>query len=182
MDFKVEAQGKVYPVDDKSSSVLKVLEEYLQDYNVRLLLGYKVKNIKRNEDHFDISMEKSLKPQKTPNEFQSNVNQKNFNRKNSSIKSSKVILATGGLSYPSTGSTGDGLKFAENLGHKLTKLNPGLTPLKVQEEWIKELSGLKFENIGLSFRNSSKKRVSYTGNYFIYSLWPIRSRNFRFES
>ena len=114
LDFKVESHGKVYPVDDKSSSVLNVLEEYLQDYNVRLLLGYKVRNIEKNEDYFDISLEKYLKLQKTSNEFQSNVNQKNFNRKNSSIKSSKVILATGGLSYPSTGSTGDGMKFAQN--------------------------------------------------------------------
>ncbi|MDP3623025.1 MAG: NAD(P)/FAD-dependent oxidoreductase [Methanobacteriaceae archaeon] len=163
LDFKVESHGKVYPADDKSSSVLKLLEEYLQEYNVRLLLGHKVSNIEKNEDYFDISMEKHLKPQKTSNEFQNNVNQKNFNIKNLSIKSSKVILATGGLSYPSTGSTGDGMKFAQNLGHKLTKLNPGLTPLKVQEEWIKDLSGIKFENVGLSFRNSSKKRVSYMG-------------------
>ncbi len=163
LDFKVEARGKVYPVDDKSSSVLKVLKEYLQEYNVKLLLGSKVKNIKKNGNHFDISMEGHLKLQKTASEFHNNNNNNNNNRKNSLIKSSKIILATGGLSYPSTGSTGDGMKFAENFGHKLTKLNPGLTSLKIQEEWIKELSGLKFENIGLSFRKTSKKRASYRG-------------------
>lgn len=158
LNFKVEKHGKVYPDDDKSSSVLKILEEYLQEYNVKLLLESKVKNIKRNADYFEIIMEKHLKSQKNSNESPNKIQGNKF-----FIKSSKVILATGGLSYPSTGSTGDGLRFAQNFGHKLTKLNPGLTPLKIQEEWIKELSGLKFENIGFSFRNSSKKRVSYAG-------------------
>ena len=160
LDFKVENQGKVYPIDDKASSVLKVLESYLQDYNVELFKGALVKDIKEKEGSFDILIKRSP---------DSSFHKKsNITKEMDLIKSSRVILATGGLSYPSTGSTGDGLQFAKNSGHILTPTIPGLVPLKVQEKWIKDLSGLKFENIGISFRKlSNKKRISHMGTVLL---------------
>lgn len=158
LDFKVENQGKVYPIDDKASSVLKVLENYLHDYNVKLFKGARVKDIKGKDSGFDILIKR---------------NQESFIEKSKKIngmdliKASRVIIATGGLSYSSTGSTGDGLKFAKNYGHSLTPTIPGLVPLKVQEGWIKDLSGLKLENIGLSFRKPSKKRISHKGTILL---------------
>jgi len=117
-------------------------------------MGYLVKDIKEKDGDFEIFI-------KCPNQNSKKSKQMDL------IRSSRVILATGGLSYPSTGSTGDGLKFAKNSGHNLTPTMPGLVPLKVQENWIKELSGLKLENIGLSFRNLSKKRVFSTGTVLL---------------
>jgi predicted Rossmann fold flavoprotein len=76
----------------------------------------------------------------------------------------KVILATGGVSYPSTGSTGDGLDIAEKLGHKITPLKPGLVPLKTDEEWIKELQGISLENVILTFKYGKRKIISDKGN------------------
>jgi predicted Rossmann fold flavoprotein len=158
LDFKVENQGKVYPIDDKASSVLKVLENYLQEYNVKLFKGALVKDIKGKDSGFDILIKR----------VPESCTEKSKKIKGMDlIKASKVIIATGGLSYSSTGSTGDGLKFAKNYGHSLTPTIPGLVPLKVKEEWIKDLSGLKLENIGLSFRKSSKKRISHTGTILL---------------
>ena len=54
-----------------------------------------------------------------------------------------MVVATGGLSYPMTGSTGDGFKFAKKCGHKVTSLYPSLVPLKVKEKWVSELMGLR---------------------------------------
>lgn len=165
LDFKVENNGKVYPADDKASSVLNTLKSYLNELNVKLILESSVTEIKQNNGYFDILVKTDKFS--TQSGTLSQVNDKNIDkniRETSVIKSPRVILATGGISYPSTGSTGDGMKFAEDLGHKLTELKPGLVPLKIQNEWIKELSGLKFENIGINFKNSSKKRVSHTGN------------------
>jgi predicted Rossmann fold flavoprotein len=154
LDFKVENQGKVYPIDDDASSVLKVLENYLREYNVKLLMGTLVKDIKAKDGDFEIYIKSSTQNSKKSKQMDL-------------IRSSRVILATGGLSYPSTGSTGDGLKFAKNSGHNLTPTMPGLVPLKVREDWIKDLSGLKLENIGLSFRKLSKKRVFSTGTVLL---------------
>lgn len=66
------------------------------------------------------------------------------------------ILATGGLSYPSTGSTGDGLRFAEKLGHQVTECLPGLVPMECKESWIKELQGLSLRNVRAVIRGGKK--------------------------
>lgn len=66
------------------------------------------------------------------------------------------ILATGGLSYPSTGSTGDGLRFAEELGHQVTECLPGLVPMECKEPWVKELQGLSLRNVRAVIRGGKK--------------------------
>ncbi|HBG02378.1 MAG TPA: aminoacetone oxidase family FAD-binding enzyme, partial [Firmicutes bacterium] len=69
------------------------------------------------------------------------------------IAASAVVVATGGLSYPGTGSTGDGLIFAETLGHTIIPPRPALVPLRVEEEWVGGLSGLGLKNVRLTVHN-----------------------------
>lgn len=68
-----------------------------------------------------------------------------------------VIVATGGLSYPSTGSTGDGYKMAEDAGHTVTECTPSLVPFNVKEEWVKSLQGLSLKNTAISIYSGKKK-------------------------
>lgn len=153
LDFKIENQRKVYPITDDSKSILEVLKKYLKELNVDVLLSTKVTDIERKGDFFNIEIK--------------NKHQKNLSER---IRANKVILATGGVTYPSTGSTGDGIKFAKKLGHSITPLNPGLVPFKIKEQWIKELSGLKLEDVGLNFiiiNNSSKKKISSRGTVLL---------------
>lgn len=70
-----------------------------------------------------------------------------------------VVIATGGLSYPLTGSTGDGYKMARKLGHTVTELKPSLVPLETVETWVKEVSGLTLKNVGLTVYDTNRKKV-----------------------
>ncbi len=149
LEFKVENSGKVYPNDDKAISVLNVLEDYLREFEIQVVTGTSVKDIKENNGYFDISLNKN--------------GIKNKSNHSKQISSQKIVLATGGVSYPFTGSTGEGLIIAEKLNHHITSLRPGLVPLKIDEQWLKDLSGLKIEDVVISFRGQSKKRVSYQG-------------------
>ena len=76
----------------------------------------------------------------------------------------KVILATGGVSYKATGSTGDGLDIAQKMGHNITTLKPGLVPLKFSASWVKELQGISLENIRIIIKYGEKKVISDNGN------------------
>lgn len=67
-----------------------------------------------------------------------------------------VVVATGGISYPSTGSTGDGYRFARNCGHKVTELFPSLVPMEVKEWYAKELQGLSLKNIEIHITDGKK--------------------------
>ena len=67
-----------------------------------------------------------------------------------------VIVATGGLSYPTTGSTGDGYRFAREAGHTVTDLSPSLVPLRTKEEYIPEMAGLSLKNVELTVKNGKK--------------------------
>jgi predicted Rossmann fold flavoprotein len=79
------------------------------------------------------------------------------------VTAKRVILATGGSSYKATGSSGDGFRIAESLGHKLIPLAPGLVPLKVKEAWVKGLQGIALENVRITFEYGRKKAVSGVG-------------------
>jgi predicted Rossmann fold flavoprotein len=70
-----------------------------------------------------------------------------------------VVVATGGVSYPLTGSTGDGYRFAEENGHTVTRLKPALVPLEVIEEWVTEVQGLALKNISISVYNNRNKQI-----------------------
>jgi len=140
LEMKIEENGKVFPVTDKASSVVRVLNEFLKESKVDVVYGARITDIKYADGWFLINSESATR-----------------------VKSRKVILATGGASYKATGSTGDGFKMAERLGHKIVCIRPALVPLKTKEIWVKELQGLSFENVGLTAYCSGKKISSDIG-------------------
>lgn len=125
---KVERGNRVFPLSDKSSDVIKVLQNEIEKLGVNILF---------NEEVTDIKIEKNVV--------------KAVITKNGSYYCDKVIVATGGLSYASTGSTGDGYAFAKTAGHKVTELTPGLVPIETKEQWIKKLQGLSLKNVRVKF-------------------------------
>ena len=130
---KEERGGRIFPESDKSSDVIKTLEHMIFSKGVQLRLNTKIEDLFYNEkkDTF------TVKTTKESEDFD------------------KIIIATGGCTYPVTGSTGDGYTFAEKLGHQLTEISPGLIHL-VTEEDVKDLQGLSLRNIGVSCKVSGK--------------------------
>jgi predicted Rossmann fold flavoprotein len=141
LKLKVEDNGRVFPVSDKSTSIIKVLKEYLSENGVKKNYNTRLLKIKVKKDYFTLD----------------------FGNDNH-MAAKKVIVATGGVSYPSTGSTGDGLDIAQKLGHKITTLKPGLVPLRASEKWIRELQGITLEDVVLMFKYGKRKIISDKGN------------------
>lgn len=138
---KVERGGRVFPESDKSSDVIKVLQ------NEMSRLGIKI--------HFDQEVNQIF----TQNNIFTGISLKDGKH----IEGDGLIIATGGISYNTTGSTGDGYKFAEKLGHKITTLSQGLVPFNVKEEWIKDLQGLSLKNIRITIYNGKKELYTEFG-------------------
>ncbi|SEF76347.1 hypothetical protein SAMN05660865_00944 [Caloramator fervidus] len=132
--LKIERGDRVFPESDKSIDIVKAFEGYLKDYKVKIMLNTKVTDI-LVENNKVIGVE---------------INNKER------LYSDVVILATGGASYPGTGSSGDGYKFAKKLGHTIIDLKPSLVPLITKEEWIKELMGLTLKNVAIKVKHRSK--------------------------
>ncbi|HSH35132.1 NAD(P)/FAD-dependent oxidoreductase [Schnuerera sp.] len=126
LKVKVERGNRVFPASDKSSDVLKTLSKFLLDNNVKIILNRTVIDIEKVVDGFNIKF-----------------------KDNSIEKFDKIIIATGGKSYPATGSTGDGYNFAAKLGHHIEKLKPSLVPIETKEIWIKNVQGLSLKNVKL---------------------------------
>lgn len=124
---KIERGGRVFPESDKSSDVLKALGKYLDRNSVDVMLNSKVREIKISDNKISKVILEDGKE----------------------IPCESVVVCTGGLSYPQTGSTGEGLDFARTLGHTVTDLYPSLIPLVVKEEYIKELQGLSLKNVSI---------------------------------
>ena len=134
LETKVERGGRVFPASDKSSDVLKALTNYVRQCNAEVLLNTRVKSISKTGD----------------NKFSVRTN-------NGDYTYDSVIIATGGVSYPTTGSDGDGYRFASELGIKTIDAKPALVPLVTIEEWPKELMGLTLKNVTLRAFDGNKK-------------------------
>lgn len=134
---KVERGGRVFPVSNKSKDVVDTLKKYLKSKKVTLWLDSSIEKISTNNKKVTGIILKD-------------------GRK---IMCDTVILTTGGISYPKTGSTGDGYKIAKGLGHTLIPLKPSLVPLLTKESWVKELQGLSLKNISITLLNSKGKKI-----------------------
>jgi predicted Rossmann fold flavoprotein len=126
--LKVERGNRVFPESDLSSDIIMALEKKLKELPVKVYLNTEVKEILVEVGN--ATLIKGLRY--------------SYNRE---MDLDSCIIATGGLTYPSTGSTGDGYYFAETLGHKVSKLYPGLVPIEVKEEDVKKMQGLSLRNI-----------------------------------
>ena len=132
---KTERGGRVFPASDHSSDVIHGLERELNRLGVRIELNTEVKEILTENGKVQGLMLASGKK----------------------VEGDAVIVAAGGLSYPSTGSTGDGYRMARSCGHKVTRLFPALVPMEVKEWYAKELMGLSLRNIEITITDGTKK-------------------------
>lgn len=134
---KVERGKRVFPVSDKAADVSEALKKYMKKNGVKLHLEKGVKDI--------ITENNKIKGIVTDD--------------GKELDFDAVIVATGGLSYPTTGSTGDGYKFAKKAGHSVSKLMPSLVPLK-SDDWIcPELMGLSLKNSAIVIKNGKGKTI-----------------------
>jgi predicted Rossmann fold flavoprotein len=139
LEFKEEENGRCFPITDDATSILSILKEYLSDLKIDILLESHVTEVSKNkEDEFIIKTN------------------------NKTIYTKKLILATGGNSYPQTGSNGEGYNIAKNLGHSISNLKPGGIPLKVEDNFLKQLSGITLEDIEITYK--AKKQESNQKN------------------
>ncbi len=132
---KIERGDRVFPVSDHSSDVIRGMERELKRLGVEIHLQTRVKSIEAKEDKFQaICLEEGQR-----------------------IEGDACIVATGGLSYPITGSTGDGLKFARDLNLQTTDCLPALVPMTTEEAWVPKLQGLSLRNVNVQIFDGKKK-------------------------
>lgn len=125
VETKVERGDRVFPVSDDAEDVTRVFRAYAEQYGSKIITNSPVTEILCEQGH--VTGIKIAGGKIFP--------------------ADKIILATGGASYPGTGSTGDGYKMAEKLGHTIQPLRPALVPLETGEAWVKELQGLTLKNV-----------------------------------
>jgi predicted Rossmann fold flavoprotein len=134
---KVERGQRVFPESDQAQDVIKILKQTLDSCGVKLWANCQVAGLEITNGRIT-GVHTSRGP----------------------LQADAVIVATGGLSYPGTGSTGDGYKWATQAGHTIIEPRPGLVPLITQEEWVKELQGLSLRNIKAVAISPSGKKIS----------------------
>ena len=133
--IKTERGNRVFPASDHSSDVIRVLEKEMERLRVQIHLNSEVEEILTQENTFSGLILRNGKK----------------------AEGDACIIATGGMSYPSTGSTGDGYRFAIGLGHRVTDPVPSLVPMEVKEWYAKEIQGLSLRNVTAAVFDGKKK-------------------------
>lgn len=149
LKLKIERGNRVFPETDKSSDVIKAFKKYLNDSDVDIKLNSNVTHIKFDGKSFKV-----------------------FIKDDESYQFDRLIITTGGKSYPATGSTGDGYLFAKSLGHTVTDLRPSLVPIELNDSWINDLMGLSLRNVSLT-AYSGKKEVHSEFGEMIFTHYGI---------
>lgn len=145
VQVKVERGQRVFPVSDDANQVADALEQFAVANGARILFNHKVTKVEFDTSG-DIQGVSVLV-----------MDQEQF------FPAETLIIATGGQSYPGTGSTGDGYKLARSIGHEISTIRPALVPLRTEETWVKELSGLSLKNIEFTICNPQGGQLSYFG-------------------
>ena len=143
LEFITTEKGKVFPKSLKSQDVLRVLVDECERRGVEIYYEHAVQSLIKEQDMFVATTNKG--------KFMSRV----------------VVMATGGLSYPHTGSTGDGYVFAKQFGHKIVPTKPALTPLKIKNYALADLSGTSFEELSYTHWRGGKKIGTYQGDFLL---------------
>ncbi len=130
--LKTERGRRVYPASDKASDIVKAMKKYCEGAEI---IFTKIKSVKKIEQGFEITSESGA------------------------FSFDKVILATGGKSYPLTGSDGSGFRLAKSFGHTVTELRPSLVPLESDSEYCKDMQGLSLKNIGIEIKDKNGKTL-----------------------
>jgi predicted Rossmann fold flavoprotein len=140
LETKIEKDGKIFPANDRSEDVLKTLTDVMKENGVTFLY---------ESDVVEFVIE-----------------EKNISKlilKNRDIVAKSYIIATGGKSYPETGSTGAGYNWAEKMGHTIIEPKPILTPIKTKETWVEQLQGVSASSVDMTIRDK-KKKISEEGD------------------
>lgn len=151
---KVERGNRVFPVSDHSSDVIATLTKALKEVGVEVKLYTKVTKL-LSEEFLDENGQNVVADKK--NGILKQQIKGIVLEDNTEIQADAVVLATGGISYPSTGATGDGYRFAENLNHKIVEPSPSLVPFEIQEPWVTEMQGLALKNVSIRIEREGKK-------------------------
>ena len=138
---KVERGQRVFPVSDKAQDVVDAMVHKLHELDVKIETDSPVSEILAQDGEV-----KAVKLQS-----------------GASLKADAVILCTGGASYPGTGSTGDGYKMAQKLGHTLVDIRPSLVPLETEEDWVKSVQGLSLRNVKATLLVDGEKKTDMFG-------------------
>lgn len=138
---KIERGDRVFPVSDHSSDVIRVLADRMQQLGVKVFYNTEVQEIVQKDGAFHHIVLGDKRE----------------------VCADACIIATGGLSYQSTGSTGDGFRFAKAMGHEITECMPSLVPLETKESWVKDLQGLSLKNVNVTIFDGKKKMYDEFG-------------------
>ncbi|MFC1551578.1 NAD(P)/FAD-dependent oxidoreductase [Candidatus Latescibacterota bacterium] len=132
---KTERGGRIFPVSDKAKDVRDLLVRLMKQRGVKLMTGCRIDSIEhRDKEITGVVLDNDIE-----------------------ISAAAYLITTGGLSYPKTGSTGDGYRWAKRMGHTVTKPEPALTPLVMKEPWVQDLEGLSLKNVRISVYQKGKK-------------------------
>ena len=134
LKVKTEKDGRVFPASNKAQDVLDVLIKALVKNKVKLMFNQNVLGIKMKDGKVEC-----------------------VETENKKIYATNFILTTGGKSYPATGSTGDGYSWLARIGHKINSPAPALTPVKIKEDWVKDLQGTSLKNVGINLVQNERK-------------------------
>jgi len=137
---KVEETGKVFPVSDRASDVLDALVRRTHRSGAVLSLEEPLLDLTREGEQFFL---------RTPRQ---------------TLTANRVVLTTGGKSYPGSGTTGDGYAWAQHFGHRIVPLRPALAPISTSDAWLKELQGLTLPSVALTILDGDKKLASHSGS------------------
>lgn len=135
--LKTERGNRVFPESDRAMDVVDAMARLIKRKNIKLVTGKTVKDIKEKNGKVESVVLSDGKE----------------------IKADAVIIATGGASYQRTGSTGDGYRLAEKLGHKITPLKPSLIGLEIQEDFVYKLKGLSLRNVAINVYGKKNKKI-----------------------
>lgn len=150
LEVKIERGNRVFPITDRSIDVNKALEKYLIKSGVHLLLKTKVTDVYYDGSKFIIEINDNDK--------------KTFD---------KIILTTGGMSYPATGSTGDGYRFARKLGHTVVPLKASLVPMEIKSNYLDQVRGLSLKNVELIATTKEGKLIHKEFGEMIFTHFGI---------
>ncbi|WP_300282085.1 NAD(P)/FAD-dependent oxidoreductase [Peptacetobacter sp.] len=135
--LKTERGNRVFPESDRAIDVVDAMAKLIKRKNIKLITGKSVKDIKEKNKKIESVILDNGKE----------------------IKTDAVIIATGGASYKRTGSTGDGYKLSEKLGHKITPIKPSLIGLEINEEFVYKLKGLSLRNVSIVVYGNKNKKI-----------------------
>ncbi len=136
----VEERKRAFPETQKASDVTRVLSEYMHEHDVAVHFGSEVKRLLVEEGHI-----------------------RGVETNQGTFRAASIILAVGGSSYKETGSTGDGLRWLQKLGHTVQAATPDIVPLRVKDPWVKDLSGTTLEPMSITFTGAAGSSICKTG-------------------